>query len=491
MLSQMKALSLAHRFKVLKSFSRSFSSPSAISMNEYGARRSKLAEKIAQSCSSDRGSASHHLVIIPAAEIQYSSIHVPYQFRQDSYFRYLTGITEPDAVLSLEIATKSSDIVHFTPRLFIEERTSHDRLWDGPTMGVDVAALTTGIQCTIPLKFFPEYLQMAMSDLSDSGCFFWFSTPFVVRSKAKAPVNRTIYSVVSDKFTGSRLVQSNLRNPNPLIDELRLIKSQSELLLMKRAVELTSIALKKTLSSAYPGIREAELAARFEFESTLMGCGLGYPAVVAGGNRANIIHYLKNSECVEDGELVLMDVGCDVEGYTADISRTWPINGHFSQHQRLLHDILIQVQTDCQKAAHPESSLQKLYDLMVKRLVQYLNEEKVLTASDSESISVGSYICPHHIGHYLGLDVHDTSSISYSQRFEPGMVFPLEPGIYFPAEGGKVAVAKEFRGMGLRLEDDYVFTTDGKAEKLNDCMPFKASDLESLIRSHSGQGSAL
>ncbi|CDS42628.1 Xaa Pro aminopeptidase 3 [Echinococcus multilocularis] len=451
----MKSLSLARCFKVLKSFSQSFSSPAAISRNEYGARRSKLAEKIAQSCSSDRGSASHHLVIIPAAEIQYSSIHVPYPFRQDSYFRYLTGITEPDAVLSLEIATKSSDIVHFTPRLFIEERTSHDRLWDGPTMGVDVAALTTGIQCTIPLKFFPEYLQMAMSDLSDSGCFFWFSTPFVVRSKAKAPVNRSIYSVVSDKFTGSRLVQSNLRNPNPLIDELRLIKSQSELLLMKRAVELTSIALKKTLPSAYPGIREAELAARFEFESTLMGCGLGYPAVVAGGNRANIIHYLKNSERVEDGELVLMDVGCDVEGYTADISRTWPINGA----NRL-----------------PESG------------PPGVESPKALRPNGQ---AVGSYICPHHIGHYLGLDVHDTSSISYSQRFEPGMVFPLEPGIYFPAEGAKVAVAKEFRGMGLRLEDDYVFTTDGKAEKLDDCMPFKASDLESLIRSHSGQGSAL
>lgn len=327
-LLQMKTLALVPLVKVLKSFSRSSSSPASIPKNEYGLRRSKLAEKIGHSCLSDQGSVSHHLVIIPAAEIQYSSLHVPYPFRQDSYFRYLTGITEPDAVLALEIATKSSDVVNFTPRLFVEERNPHDMLWDGPTIGVDGAALTTGIQCTMPRKLFPEYLQMAMSGFSGPGCFFWFSTPFIVRSETKAPVNRTIYSVVSEKFTGCRLDQSNLRNPNPLIDELRLIKSKSELLLMKRAVKLTSIALKKTLASAYPGMREAELAARFEFESALMGSGLGYPPVVAGGNRANIIHYLKNSECVEDGQLVLMDVGCDVEGYTADISRAWPINGN-------------------------------------------------------------------------------------------------------------------------------------------------------------------
>ncbi|VDM31028.1 unnamed protein product [Hydatigera taeniaeformis] len=479
----MRSPVLVSLIKALKFFARSVST-APIPKDEYKLRRSKLAEKIACSCLSGLESTLRHLVIIPAAETQYSSLHVPYPFRQDSYFRYLTGITEPDAVLALEITTKSSEIVRFTPRLFVEERNSHDTRWDGPTIGVDDAALTTGIECTIPLKFFPEYLQMAKSDLSGAGCFFWFSTPFIVRSKAKVPVNRTTYSVISDKFMGSLLIQSNLRNPNPLIDELRLIKSHAELLLMKRAVESTSVALKKTLASAYPGIREAELAARFKFESALMGSGLGYPPVVAGGNRANIIHYLRNSESIEDGQLVLMDVGCDVEGYTADISRAWPVNGHFSQHQRLLHDILIQVQTDCQRAVQPGTNLQNLYDLMVKQLAQYLSEEKVINVSDSELTSVGAYICPHHVGHYLGLDVHDTVSVSYYKNFEPGMVFPLEPGIYFPAGGGKVAVAEEFRGMGLRLEDDYFFTADGRAEKLSDCMPFEALDLESIICSH-------
>ncbi|KAL5109836.1 hypothetical protein TcWFU_001635 [Taenia crassiceps] len=445
MLPRTKTLALAPHVKVLKSLSRLSSSPASIPKNEYESRRSKLAEKIGHSFSSDQRSASRHLVIIPAAEIQYSSLHVPYPFRQDSYFRYLTGITEPSAVLALEIAATSSGFVNFTPRLFVEERNPHDRRWDGPTIGVDGAALTTGIQCTIPLKFFPEYLQMAMSDFSGHGCFLWFSTPFIVGSKVKAPVNRTIYSVVSEKLPGCRLDLSNLRNPNPLIDQLRLIKSQSELLLLKRAVELTSIALKKTLASAYPGMREAELAARFEFESALMGSDLGYPPVVAGGNRANIIHYLKNSECVEDGQLVLMDVGCDVEGYTADISRAWPINGA----NRLSKGRLPRVESP--KPLRPNGQ------------------------------AVGSSICPHHIGHYLGLDVHDTASVSYCQKFEPGMVFPLEPGIYFPVEGGKVSVPKEFRGMGLRLEDDYVFTADGSAEKLSDCMPSDASDLESLI----------
>ena len=312
--------------RVLRSFSRLFST-TPIPKLEYETRRSKLAEKITQSCFFDQVSSSHHLVIVPAAEVQYCSPHVPTQFRQDSYFRYITGITEPNAVFVLEVESKSPGNLVSTPRLFVEVRDSRNELWDGPTLGVDGATRFTGISSTMPLNLFPDYLQVALSDLCTSGGILWFSTPFVIKSKERAPFNRSIYSIVLDKFNEVQSTRTSLRNPNPIIDELRLIKSQSELLLMKRAVEVTSKALKRTLATAYPGIREAELAARFEFESTLMGSTLGYPAVVAGGDRANIIHYLKNSECVEDGQLVLMDVGCEVEGYTADISRTWPING--------------------------------------------------------------------------------------------------------------------------------------------------------------------
>lgn len=312
---------------IMQSFLRRFSSPASIKKSEYAARRSKLVEKIAQVSSFIQPSL-RHLVIIPSAEVKYSSLHVPYSFRQDSYFSYLTGIIEPSAVLALEIDCKSVDCAAFTPRLFVEERSSHDRLWDGPSLGVAAANKYTGIKQTLPIHYFSQYLKMEMSNLSAAGGFLWFNPPFMVKSREKAPINHTILSIVSENFTESSLETSRLRDPNPLIDELRVIKSESELQLMKHAVRNTSIALQRTMASAYPGMRESELATRFQLESAILGSDLGYPAVVAGGNRANIIHYLKNSEYVNDGELVLMDVGCDVGGYTADVSRTWPINGN-------------------------------------------------------------------------------------------------------------------------------------------------------------------
>nr|CUU98734.1 hypothetical transcript [Hymenolepis microstoma] len=458
-----RMLSYAFTVRTLCSFSRPFSSSVSLPKSEYISRRSKLVEKLAQ-ISSINQSSVNHLVIIPSAEVKYSSLHVPYSFRQDSYFRYLTGITEPNAVLALEIKCKSGDSVSFLPRLFVEERTAYERLWDGPSLGISGATKLTGIKQTLPTQYLPGYLEKSLSDLSKNDGLLWFSTPFIIKSEEKAPANRSIFSLVSEHFTDNKLIKSQLSNPNPLIDELRVVKSENELKIMRKAVENTALALKKTMASAYPGMGEAELSARFQFESILLGSDMGYPAVVAG---------------------VLMDVGCDVEGYTADISRTWPINGVFSRNQKLLLEILIQVQSECQKAANPDYSLEKLYRIMVRRLAYYLNEEKIIHVSEGEFSKVGAAICPHHIGHYLGMDVHDTSSISYGRKFQPGMVFPLEPGIYFPIAGGRVPVAEEFRGMGLRHEDDYVFTTEGTAEKLSDCVPYSISDLEALIGSNS------
>lgn len=316
----------------------------SISTQEYVTRRGRLAEKIAQFRPDESNTSSRHLVIIPAAETQYKTLHVPFEFRQDSYFRYLTGINEPGAVLVLELSSIKpsssmfSDNVAFVPRLFVEHRDENTCRWDGPTLGVSGASDLSGIPETMPLSCLNAYLQSSMSQLSAPSDFVWFGSPFSVLKQEKTCFNRNIYSSVSQLFAKSQLNQSQLQNPNPLVDELRLIKSTSEIDLMRSAVQVTSRALKNTMASAFAGIREAELAARFEFESRRMGSTLGYPAVVAGGPRANIIHYLSVDKTVEDGQLVLMDVGSEVDGYTADITRTWPINGrliHWSSFHQL------------------------------------------------------------------------------------------------------------------------------------------------------------
>ncbi|BHF65984.1 Xaa-Pro aminopeptidase 3 [Sparganum proliferum] len=457
----------------------------SISKEEFASRRLQFVQKLGEYSTETPFTSTRHLVIIPAAEVQYMSLHVPHTFHQDSYFRYLTGILEPGAVLTIEVSAINSksdfnDNIAFLPRLFVEERNEHDRLWDGPTMGVDMASKLTGIQETHPLNHLSEYLSSTFSQLNTSSDFIWFGLPFIVRRKDKAPVNRTLFNQTSELFSKCSLDPKQLQDPAPLLDELRLIKSPSEIALLRRAAEVTTTALKKTMRAAFPGIAEAELCTRFEHESRMMGSRLGYPAVVAGGPRANIIHYLQNDCIVEDNQLVLMDVGSEVEGYTADITRTWPVNGRFTKQQRTLHDVLVQVQRDCQQAASPDVSLQDLYDLMLKRIYKYLSEEKILQSNASAAMA--QKICPHHVGHFLGLDVHDTPSIPYSRKFRPGMVFPLEPGIYFPSEGSDTLhIRTEFCGLGLRLEDDFVMTVEGRAEKLTNELSSDAGDLESYV----------
>ncbi|VDN12083.1 unnamed protein product [Dibothriocephalus latus] len=360
------------------------------------------------------------------------SLHVPYAFRQDSNFRYLTGILEPGAVLTLEVSainTKSdfNDNIAFVPRLFVEERNDHDRVWDGPTMGVEMASQLTGIQDTQPLTHLSEYLTSAFSQLQASSDFIWFGLPFLVRRKEKAPIYRTIFNQTSELFSKCSLDPKQLQDPEPLLDELRLIKSSNEIALMRRAAEVTSTALKKTMRAASPGVAEAELCTRFEHESRMMG------------------------------------------------------SRRFTKEQRILHDVLVQVQRDCQQAVNPDASLQDLYELMLQRIGKYLVEEKIMLSNDAAAMA--HKICPHHVGHFLGLDVHDTPSIPYSRKFQPGMVFPLEPGIYFPTDASNTFhIPTEFCGLGLRLEDDFVMTVEGRAEKLTKELSSDASDLESYVK---------
>ncbi|VDL90115.1 unnamed protein product [Schistocephalus solidus] len=523
------------RFPISKCFKTLFSPliprrtlSESISKEEFASRRLQFVQKLGEYSTGTPFTSARHLVIIPAAEVQFMSLHVPYAFRQDSYFRYLTGILEPGAVLTIEVSAINSkldfnDNIAFLPRLFVEERNEHDCLWDGPTMGVEMASQLTGIQETQPLTHLSEYLSSAFSQLNAPSDFIWFGLPFVVRRKDKAPLNRTIFNQTSELFSKCSLDPKQLQDPAPLLDELRLIKSSNEIALMRRAVEVTSTALKKTMRAASPGVAEAELSSRFEHESRMMGSRLGYPAVVAGGPRANIIHYLQNDHIVDDNQLVLMDVGSEFEGYTADITRTWPVNGkfiffrvrvyrvtqsrlaapsfqlcgyidsglisfslppnlsgRFTKEQRILHDVLVQVQRDCQQAVSPDTSLQHLYDLMLQRICKYLVEETIIRQNDSAAIA--QKICPHHVGHFLGLDVHDTPSIPYTRHFQPGMVFPLEPGIYFPADSSSTLhIPTEFCGLGLRLEDDFMVTVEGRAEKLTNELSSDAGDLESYV----------
>ncbi|KPP67813.1 hypothetical protein Z043_113556, partial [Scleropages formosus] len=189
-------------------------------------------------------------------------------------------------------------------------------------------------------------------------------------------------------------------------------------------------AFKKTMSMSQGDIDEALLYAKFDFECRAQGANfLAYPPVVAGGNRANTLHYINNNQIIKDGELVLLDGGCEYFGYVSDITRTWPVNGKFSPAQAELYEAVLEVQMYCISLCCPGTSLDYIYSTMLTLLGQKLKKLGIIgsTASEEDARKAARRYCPHHVGHYLGMDVHDTSELSRSLPLQPGMVITIEP----------------------------------------------------------------
>lgn len=208
-----------------------------------------------------------------------------------------------------------------------------------------------------------------------------------------------------------------------------------------------------------PGMNERSIHALLECECKLRGGQmLAYPPVVAGGSRANTLHYIFNDQRVEDGELVLVDAGAEYHGYVADITRTWPINGKFSKQQRKIYDIVLNVQRACITLCTPKSTLDEIYGFMLIGLAKEMIDNNIFKNKPDrkEVVNMVRKYCPHHVGHWLGMDVHDTSHIPRSTPFEHGMVVTIEPGLYF--EEGDIHVREEYHGIGIRIEDDILIT---------------------------------
>ncbi|EDV27421.1 uncharacterized protein TRIADDRAFT_21089, partial [Trichoplax adhaerens] len=260
------------------------------------------------------------------------------------------------------------------------------------------------------------------------------------------------------------------------IHSLRIIKSSSEIDLMKLSAITASRAMAETMKASNAGISEAFLHAYFEFECRKNGAdALAYPPVVAGGRRANILHYTKNSQLIVDDELVLVDAGCDYRCYSSDISRTWPINGRFNRAQRQLYEAILDVQETCIKACKPGISLNDLYVIMQKQLESNVVGKFIL-------LQICNNLCPHHVGHYLGMDVHDTTSISTTKQLEEHMVITVEPGIYIPHDADYIHT--EFRGIGIRIEDNLLITPNNH-EVITSMCPKTVNAIEETMSNQS------
>lgn len=430
-----------------------------LTQTEYELRRYRLASLI--EAQADRLGPSvasgSHVVVVLSHPTRYMTNDIPYPFHQNQDFLYLSGILEPDSALVLHGNGRPDQAILFVPR-----RDPARELWDGPRSGKDGAVALSGIERVHNI----EELGLVLKSLKGNTVWYDSSQPSHPR------LHQTHIRPLLEAGAMARALR-------PLTHSLRALKSSAEVALMQEAGRITAQAFRKTMAFCQGDIDEALVFAKFDFENRVHGANfLAYPPVVAGGNRANTLHYINNNQIVKDGEMVLLDGGCEYFGYVSDITRTWPVNGKFSPAQAELYEAVLEVQQSCLSLCSPGVSLDHIYSTMQDLLGHQLKRLGILKAdsSDADILKAARKYCPHHVGHYLGMDVHDTPELSRSQPLQPGMAITIEPGLYICLDDDQAP--RQFRGMGVRIEDDVVIQDKGGPLILSSEAPKTIADVE-------------
>lgn len=422
-----------------------------VKLDEIVTRRTRLMETIKAYSSTNLRTVKNHLIVIPSGTKKYISAVIPYVFRQNSDFLYLSGCLEQDSILVMEMSETTSRSV-----LFLRPKDKHAELWDGIRTGPENALELFGVDQAFPVNLFQTYVERFKKL---PGSLIWYDEKNSDQ-KNLSPVLRPSDEVIEC--------------PTKFIHTLRWIKSDAEIELMRKTCEIASNAINLTMNKSKPGISEHQIFAEVDYQCRMNGASmLAYPPVVASGKNSTTIHYINNTQVTRDGDMVLLDAGCEYGGYSSDITRTWPVNGSFTEPQRVLYEIVLNLQEDLLKTLlNPGGlTLDELFDTMCLRLGKYLQEAHLIPRDKiGYELARDAYkFCPHHVSHYLGMDVHDTPLVSRSNKLIPGNVFTVEPGIYIGAD--RTDVPEEFRGLGLRIEDDVMVTSDMKLEVLTrDCV---------------------
>lgn len=339
-----------------------------ISRGQYSARRRDLMAAIGRSI---YGSAKNHVAIILGAGKKYMTDEIPYPYRQNTDFLYLCGFQEPDSALILE-SIPGRELPDHKATLFVPQRDSDRELWDGPRSGPEGAMQFIGVDEAFTTDCFPEKLHRY---LARENTVVWYD---VFR-----PVHDSLHQDVSTNLIQpSRSRGHTVNILQQTIHAQRVIKSPEEINLMRKSGSIISKAFKETMKFSKPGVNEAHLYAKIDFEARLGGAEfLAYPPVVAGGNRANTLHYISNNQAIDDGEMVLMDAGCEYHGYASDVTRTWPVNGKFSEAQAELYGAVLSVQKDCIEQCTAGSTLDQVYHFMLLGLGRSLQNLGILPSS--------------------------------------------------------------------------------------------------------------
>ncbi|MEO8331883.1 MAG: Xaa-Pro aminopeptidase [Gallionella sp.] len=428
----------------------------------YAERRTRLLKQM-----------QHGIAIIPTAPEMLRNADTHYDYRHDSNFYYLSGFTEPDAVLVL-IAGQDTPPQSI---LFCRDKDPEREVWDGYRVGPDAAREQFAFDTTYPIAQLDEKLAELMGN--QSVLFYplgsdaaWDQRILKLRGAVQAKVRSGIRA------------PDEIRDVRALLNEMRLFKDAHELDIMRRAAAISTAAHRRAMRYTRPDQFEYQIEAELLHEFCAHGARHpAYTSIVAGGTNACVLHYVGNNAKLKDGDLLLIDAGCEVGGYASDITRTFPINGKFSAAQKDVYEIVLTAQAAAIAAALPNHAWDEPHNAALRVLAQGFIDLKLCHGSVDEVLEKESYkrFYMHRTGHWLGMDVHDVGEYKLGgnwRALQPGMVLTVEPGCYIrPADDVPLALWN----IGIRIEDDVVITAKGN-EVLTQAAPKSVADIEELMR---------
>jgi Xaa-Pro aminopeptidase len=391
------------------------------------------------------------IAILPAAPIVKRNADTEYPYRQDSDFYFLTGFQEPEAVAVLLPHRAGTEYI-----LFVRDRDATREMWDGLRAGPEGAVATYGADDAFPIADIDEILPGLLE--SRSRVYYTMGLHPEFDQRVIGWVNGLRAQAKHGRHSPQEFVALD-----HLLHDMRLYKSREEIATMRRAAAISVTAHERAMRLCAPGVTEYQLAAEIVHEFHRNHGVPAYEPIVGGGTNACILHYRENAQALRDGDLVLIDAGCELDCYASDITRTFPVNGRYSPAQRALYEVVLEAQLAAIAQCRPGNHWNDPHDAAVRTITQGLVSLGFLSGKLSKLIKEGAYRqwFMHRTGHWLGIDVHDVGDYKVGDAWrvlEPGMALTVEPGIYVAPSC--LSAPKEFRGIGIRIEDDVVVTRD-------------------------------
>jgi Xaa-Pro aminopeptidase len=411
------------------------------------------------------------IAIVPAAPVAIRNNDVEYAYRQDSDFFYLTGFGEPEAVAVIMPGREQAEYI-----LFVRDRDPARETWDGRRAGPDGATRDYAADDAFPIADMDDIL------------------PGLIESRSKVFYTMGAYPEFDQRMIGwvnGLRAQVRQGGHSPLeivalehvLHDMRLYKSRAELDAMRESARIACRAHVRAMQRCRPGLNEFEIMAELVHEFRRSNADTSYEPIVGGGENSCILHYRENDQPLTDGDLLLIDAGCEYQCYASDITRTFPVNGRFTPEQRAVYEVVLAANLAAIDKVRPGNHWNDPHDAAVRVVTQGLVKLGLLKGRAAALQRAGAYrrFFMHRTGHWLGMDVHDVGDYKVGGEwrvFEPGMVLTIEPGIYIPAS--LRGVPRRFRNIGIRIEDDVVVTRRG-AEVLTARAPKEADEIEAVM----------